>query len=44
MAGPIPGTTTSPQAHELFPTVEVRDMHQRGWAARFETPGRYLHA
>ncbi len=44
MAGPIPGTTTSPQAHELFSTVEVRDMHQRGWTACFETLGRYLHA
>jgi hypothetical protein len=42
MAGPIPGTTTSPQAHELYPTVEVRD--QRGWTACFETLGRYLHA
>src|SRR6266852_5037470 len=37
MAGPIPGTTTSLQAHELFSTVEVRDMHQRGWTACFET-------
>ena len=44
MAGPIPGSTTSPQTHELFSTVEVRDMQQRGWTACFETLGRYLHA